>query len=324
MPGSRAALRRSQEVTSSNQTPAGVIDSSVAQTAGDLDTLGATSSGALDTLGAASGGLPVEALTEVASGSVWRVLLIVGLGLPFLYWLTLWGRAVVGRRVGAHQGVVAGKLIFYPGACLLAVMVMRELGFSLAPVLGAAGVLGIAVGFASQTSVGNIVSGFFLVGEKPFVVGDIIKIGTTAGRVLSVGMLSVQLRTWDNRFIRVPNETLMKGELTNLTRFPIRRVDIEVRASYEDDLGLVHEVLLEAARSHPRALMEPEPRIYFIRFGETAVHLKLTVWATQHDRRLLKHTLPPLVKASMDRHGLRMPYLTTLRAIPLEGEPLTT
>ncbi|MEZ4414218.1 MAG: mechanosensitive ion channel family protein [Gemmatimonadota bacterium] len=256
----------------------------------------------------------------VAAGApLWRPLLVVAIGLPLLGWLTLWGRSVVSRRVGPHRGLITGKLIFYPGVVVMATLVLRELGFSLTPMLGAAGVVGIALGFASQTSVSNIVAGFFLVGERPFVVGDIIEIGSTAGTVLSVGMLSVKLRTWDNRFIRVPNESLMKSEVTNLTRFPIRRVDIVVRISYDEDLDHVQEVLLDAARAHPSSLMEPEPRLFFVSFGETAIHVKLTVWGTRDDRRELKHSLPALMKRHLDQAGIRIPHLPAV--VPLTVAP---
>lgn len=253
------------------------------------------------------------------AGSLVQVALILGLGIPLLAWITLWVRSVVSRRVGPHRGVITGKLLFYPGLVFLMALVMREMGFSLTPMLGAAGVVGIALGFASQTSVSNIVAGFFLVGERPFVVGDMIEVGTTAGRVLSVGMLSVKLRTWDNRFIRVPNESLMRSEVTNLTRFPIRRVDLVVRVSYDADLERVHDVLLEAARAHPSSLMEPEPRVYFVSFGETAVYVKLTVWSTQEERRELKHSLPALMKRKLDEAGLPIPRLPGV--VPLAIDP---
>ena len=126
---------------------------------------------------------PAVVPTPDEAGSLVQVALILGLGIPLLAWITLWVRSVVSRRVGPHRGVITGKLLFYPGLVFLVALVMREMGFSLTPMLGAAGVVGIALGFASQTSVSNIVAGFFLVGERPFVVGDMIEVGTTAGRV---------------------------------------------------------------------------------------------------------------------------------------------
>ena len=79
--------------------------------------------------------------------------------------------------------------------------------------------------FASQTSVSNIISGIFLISEQPFQVGDLIKVGETKGVVLSIDLLSIKLRTFDNQLVRIPNENLIKNELSNITRFPIRIVE---------------------------------------------------------------------------------------------------
>ena len=157
----------------------------------------------------------------------------------------------------------------------------------------------------------NIIAGFFLVGERPFAIDDVIQVGGQTGRVLSVGMLSVGLRTWDNKFVRIPNESIMKSDVVNLTRFPVRRVDIPIRLRYDEDLAWAEAVLIDVARSHPLALMEPRPRIYFESFGETAVHMKLTMWTTQENRRELKHGLPSIIKKRLDEEGIPIPYMDT-------------
>lgn len=107
--------------------------------------------------------------------------------------------------------------------------------------LRAAGIAGIAIGFASQTSISNIISGLFLISEKPFAVNDVIKAGDTTEIVLSIDLLSIKMRTFDNLYIRVPNEKIIKEELTNVTRFPIRRLNIDISVAYKEDLARVKE-----------------------------------------------------------------------------------
>jgi small-conductance mechanosensitive channel len=113
--------------------------------------------------------------------------------------------------------------------------------------LGAAGVLGIVLGIASQTSVGNIVSGLFLISEKPFEIGDLIRVGTTTGVVYSIDLLSIKLKTFDNLVIRIPNQSIITNEVTNITKFPIRRMNISVSVAYKEDLTKVEEVLKSIA-----------------------------------------------------------------------------
>ena len=165
-----------------------------------------------------------------------KALTLVFAGIPLVYFASRLARRFISQHFTAQRGLVAAKIVFYPGLLLIAVSVMRELGFSLAPLLGAAGIMGVAIGFASQTSVSNVISGFFLLGEQPFVVDDVIQIGDTVGRVLSIDTLSVKLRTFDNKFVRLPNESIIKSQVTNLTRFPIRRLDVNVGVAYRDGL----------------------------------------------------------------------------------------
>ena len=129
-----------------------------------------------------------------------------------------------------------GNIIFYSGILCIAVAVLYELGFNVAALLGAAGLFGVAIGFASQTSVSNIISGFFLVVERPFSIGDIIKSGDVIGYVESIDLLSVRVRTLDNKMVRLPNETVLKHSLSNLTYYPIKRIDCVLSMPYTIDV----------------------------------------------------------------------------------------
>lgn len=237
-----------------------------------------------------------------------RVALLLFLGLPAVLWISRWTRTWVENAATPQRGLVVGKLLWYAGLFTILVTILSELGFSLTPLLGAAGVLGIAVGFASQTSVSNIISGFFLMGEEPFVVGDIIEVGGRTGVVLSIDMMSVKLRTFDNRFVRIPNESLIKSEVVNITRFPIRRLDMQVGVAYGEDLDEVKRVLKEVARKNPVALMEPEPLIIFEGFGESSINFLFAVWAQREKWLELKNSLHQEVKEAFDEAGIEIPF----------------
>ncbi|RXM22074.1 mechanosensitive ion channel, partial [Citrobacter sp. AAK_AS5] len=89
----------------------------------------------------------------------------------------------------------------------------------------------------------NLISGLFLVMERPFVVGDVITVDDVTGEVLTIDMLSTKLRTFDNLYVRMPNETIIKSRVTNLTHFPIRRIDLRLGVAYREDLARVRAVL---------------------------------------------------------------------------------
>lgn len=241
-------------------------------------------------------------------GALIRALLLVFLGIPVLMAAARWIRRWVGEKYSLQQGMVAGKLLLYSGVILIFVSVLHQLGFELTPLLGAAGIVGIALGFASQTSVSNVISGFFLIAERPFEVGDIVQIGETIGRVLSIDTLSVKLRTFDNRFVRIPNETIVKSQVTTVTRFPIRRLDLNVGVAYKENVERVRDVLLDVVEKNPRALMEPQPMVFFDAYGDSALLLRLAVWATRENFIILKNSLLEEVKARFDEEGIEIPF----------------
>ncbi len=205
------------------------------------------------------------------------LILVVGLALGRLLG-GLAGRFAARRN--PQSQMLTRRFVFYAVVIVAGLQVLKTLGVELGVLLGAAGILTVALGFASQTSASNLISGLFLLGEKPFVVGDVIQVDERTGAVLSVDLLSVKLRTFDNLYVRVPNETLIKSEIVNLSRNPIRRVDVDLRLTYAEDFDRVAAILRELAREEPDILEEPEPVFWIDRLGDSAVHVRFLVWAS--------------------------------------------
>lgn len=235
-------------------------------------------------------------------------LVVVLIGVPSIFLVSRWTRNWVTRNSTEQRGLVIGRLITYAGILGLAVTVLVQLGFHLTPLLGAAGILGIALGFASQTSVSNLISGFFIMGEQSFVVGEVIEVGNRQGIVLSIDMLSVKLRTFDNKLVRIPNETLVKSEVVTVTRFPIRRIDIMLGVAYHENLDRVRDLLFEIARTTPGVLHEPEPVFIFRGFGESSLDLQFGVWATRESWLEVKNTVHFRIKRGFDEAGIEIPF----------------
>ena len=161
---------------------------------------------------------------------------------------------------------------------------------------------------SAQTSVSNIIAGLFLIAEQPFIVDDVIQVGDVTGRVLTVDTMSVKLRTFDNRFVRIPNETLVKSTVINITRFPIRRLDVRIGVAYKEDPERVREVLLDVADKNPIALMEPEPLVIFDAFADSSLNLLFAVWTTRENWLELKNSIQEEVKMRFDEEGIEIPF----------------
>lgn len=240
--------------------------------------------------------------------SVIRIAVLLVLGLPILRLITgLCGR-IVKRRFSPQSAMLVQKGLFYGGSAVVLVMVLQEMGFSLAAVIGAAGIAGVAIGFAAQTSLSNIISGFFLISERPFEVGDLITVSGTSGFVLSIDLLSVKLRKFDNTFVRIPNETLIKAEVTNITRFPIRRFDLTLGVAYKEDISRAIQVLKDVADKNPYSLDEPAPMIAFTGFGDSSLDIFCGVWFAKTDYLALRDSLLPAIKQRLDEEGIEIPF----------------
>ncbi len=154
-------------------------------------------------------------------------------------------------------------------------MVLDTLDVPLSALLGTAGIATVAVGIASQNSIGNLISGIFLLTEHSFQVGDIIEVGTYIGTVTSVDLLSVKIKTFDGLHLRIPNETLIKSEIITITKNPIRRVPLSIGISYYDDIDTVKDVLFSVADKEPLALKDPAPFFMVSGYGESSINLFL-------------------------------------------------
>lgn len=228
--------------------------------------------------------------------------------LPLAFVVARQANKFVTRRSSLHSGQLVQKLITYTAVIIVLLMVLWELGFKLTPLLSAAGVAGIAIGFAAQTTLSNFISGLFLLSEKPFKVGDIISVGSIMGSVLSIDLMAVKVRTFDNKYVRLPSSQLIQNPLTNITRFPLRRLDVNVGVAYKEDVSRVKETLMEVADRNPHCLDEPAPLIIFQKYGESSLDFLLAVWCVKADFLTLRNSIMQEIKEAFDRKGIEIPF----------------
>ena len=232
---------------------------------------------------------------------------VVG-GLVLVYIISAAACRLLGGKHSPHYAQLLRKLIFYVGASIILVTMMIELGFDLTGLLATAGIATLAIGFAAQTSLSNVISGLFLIGEKPFKIGDLIRVGEVLGLVESIDLLSIKIRTLDNLFVRIPNETMIKEPVTTVTRYPIRRMDLELGVAYKEDVSRVMEILGELARDNPYALDEPAPLILFNNFGDSALQFRFGLWFEKSNYLNLRNSIMQSIKERFDKEGIEIPF----------------
>lgn len=237
-----------------------------------------------------------------------RIVFILVAGVGSIHLVSYLVLRSLRKQLSRQRMMLVSRTIIYTGYIGLVLIVTRELNYDLTALFGAVGVMGIVIGVASQTSIGNIISGLFLVGEKSFEIGDVVRVGDKTGTVYSIDLLSIKIKTFDNLLIRIPNQTVISSELVNVTRFPIRRLDFQIGVAYREDLRKVKTVLENVARNNPLCLEEPEPVIIFQTFGDSSINITFGVWFEKTNYLAVKNSVFIEIKEAFDREGIEIPF----------------
>lgn len=231
------------------------------------------------------------------------LILVAGFGLARLLFKVT--KKFARKALPLRSAAILENLIKYGGYTLVILTAIKRAGFDISAFLGAAGIAGIALGFAAQTSVANIISGIFLVSEHAFKIGDVLQIDALTGVVETIDLMCVRIRTFDNRLVRVPNETLIKSNIINVTHYPRRRADFWLTIPNGCDYALVLETLQAILAAEPLALDDPTPTIVFDAATPDGTTVLVGAWCLQQDFLPLKNKLIPALVGGLADKGIQ-------------------
>ena len=218
-------------------------------------------------------------------------------------------RKSVMKKLPQYVYVPIEKLIFYGIIILGAITALRPLGFDLSGLLVAGGIVGIVIGFASQTVVANLLSGLFLFIDRPLKIGDAVKVEEgVEGRVVDISIFSTKIRKWDGCMVRVPNDKLFNNVILNFEGSPIRRVEFKIGISYSSDIEKAKKAILSIIEEHPFALVQPPPDIFVDDYGNSAIVLNVRCWAPSSVWFQTKKEIISKVKEALDKAGIEIPF----------------
>lgn len=204
------------------------------------------------------------------------------------------------------------KLLLFGGASYV---ILGIWGINPSAWLASAGVIGIAVGFAAKDTLANLFSGFFIVADTPYTLGDFIVLPTgERGQVTHVGIRSTRLLTRDDIEITMPNALIANGKIINESGGPIdgERIRVKVGVAYGSDVDQVVEVLKKLAVEHEHICSEPPPRVRLRGFGASSVDFELLCWIDHPVRRgKLSHELYMEVYKTFAELGIEIPFAQT-------------
>ncbi len=226
-----------------------------------------------------------------------------------------------GTAVGVHVMPLVRKVatIFLVGSGLI--VALKHFGYDILSLLTALGIGSLAIGLAAKDTLANMISGFTLMIDRPFHIGDRIQLTSgKSGDVVDIGLRSTRIRTPENTLLIIPNSELCNSTVHNMA-FPDMRSQgrITVGVSYESDIQKAKRVMVEAAQEDPDVLAEPAPESFFISFGDNALQTSLIFWVTDYTKLFqVTDRLNISIMGRFKRNGITIPYPT--RKIVLERE----
>ena len=214
-------------------------------------------------------------------------------------------RVRTGRGVPqAIAGLVRYSLIFIGFFIALAAA-----GIELTKLSIIAGGLGVGIGFGLQNVVNNFVSGLILLFERPIGVGDIIELPDIWGEMKRIGIRASVIRKFDGSEVIVPNSMLVSDKVLNWTLSDkLRRLELDVGVEYGTPAQQVIDLLLEVAKSSQSVFSEPQPRAFFINFGDSALEFRLWAWVDVNDGFSIRSELTVAVQDALKKAGINVPF----------------
>ena len=211
---------------------------------------------------------------------------------------------MIEHKFSKHHAMLFSRIIYYSLFSLFLVSALSELGFKLTILLGTAGLFTVALSFASQTAASNLISGIFLVFEHPFKVGDVISIKDIKGTVETIDWLSTKIKTSDNRLIRIPNEALIKSEITNLSTYSQKRDEIVLRVEASHNIETIKSILKNICDGCSHILSKPGTKILLSQVIDSGgVELKLLYWSNA-DLAAVRDEVLTAIKATFEREAI--------------------
>ncbi len=219
-------------------------------------------------------------------------------------------RALARGRTDELLGDLIGRIVQYVAVTFGVVYALDQVGIAIGPVLGALGVIGIALAFALQDVLENFVAGVILQLQRPFGAGDEIDVADHSGTIVRVETRTITLETPDGQIVRIPSAEVIKNPITNFTEQGQRRTTIDVGVAYGTDLEAAVEVALTAMSTVAGVSDTPQPQVLVHTFGASSIDLAVRYW---HEPTIAatwqtRHEVAVAVNHAFAENGIKIPF----------------
>ena len=246
------------------------------------------------------GYLPDLASAVVLIGVFWVLLIIAR---------RLVGGALRRARVPDTMQNLVNRFVKYAVILVAALTIAAQLRINITSLVAGLGIAGLAISFAAQDTISNIISGITLVVDRPFGEGDWVQIGDTHAQVSDLRLRTTVLNTFDGETIVIPNKNISQEKIVNYTLTPRTRVRVPVGIAYKEDIREARRVMLSTVEGDDRLESEPKPAVLVTGLGDSSVNLELRFWATDAMQKFpLMWEYTEKCKRALDEADIEIPF----------------
>ncbi|MGW8177952.1 MAG: mechanosensitive ion channel family protein [bacterium] len=222
--------------------------------------------------------------------------------------LQIYLRRSLTERLRRDHVQLITKVVYYAVFLVTILVVLSILGVDPSGLLVAGGIAGIVLGFASQSIVANLISGLFLLFERPVTIGEQVSIGEVTGFVEDINIISTTIRKYDGLYVRVPNEKVFTANIINFVSHVVRRFEYVVGIRYSDNADHAIRIISQVIDGEPFALKDPEPQVFVDNLGDNAVNIVVRIWAPVTEWYSLKMKLLSMIKTTLEAEGIEIAF----------------
>jgi len=185
---------------------------------------------------------------------------------------------------------------------------LAHIGVQTASLIAILGAASLAIGLALKGALSNFAAGILLIVLRPFKLGDFIEAAGTSGTVESIQIFNCILKAGDNRYIVVPNRSILKSNIVNVSRKPERRIDLVIRVGYKSDLKQVKALLESVVLANEKVLASAKLQIAVSELAGSSVNLVVRPWVKSSDYWSVRFALTEAIKVALDDANINIPY----------------
>jgi len=253
--------------------------------------------------------------STVAVGIEYGINIVGAIVLLIIGWTVAgWGRRGVRKaldrvpRMDETLKPFLSRIVWYAIMIFVLVAVLNQFGVQTTSFIAILGAAGLAIGLALQGTLANVASGVMLLFLRPINIGEYVDAGGIAGTVMEIGLFSTEIKTNVGLCLLVPNSKIWDSPITNFSRNPTRRFDIEVGIGYGDDADGALALLMSLMTNDARVLGDPEPLVFVKSLGDSAVIINLRGWTKSDDYWDTVWGLNKAIKADLQKAGYSIPF----------------